>query len=453
MVNRIECPWWQYRVIVVVIVVVVPGISFFLCSSRPPSRFFDLVFVCWRCAAGTQKHWLDDSTKLKTNKMDTEPPQKKHKKDKKDKKAKKEKKDKKEKKNKKDKKDKKKKKDKKRSRASEELLDYVIPASADVSSSSSKRPKVSIDPVLLEQCTASCGKVFVSGLKIDATDASICEYFEKECGIVDDTYWLTDRKTGLFRGSGFMTFEEPDIAVVAIGMSGATECPVAEGTDLKVVPARPMASWKGTMHSGKTTKVFVKNMNYEITEEDLVNFFATHAERAKIHEVQWREDDGGNFDGTAIVEFTSAGGAALAIDCCHGVEFLGRNMTCKPATARMAQGITDGVRKPSNDAAKKIKPLSERPEGGTTVVFVGNVPFAVTDEEMTEFFGGDEKVKVIRWLEHQDTGKFKGCGFVEFHSSEDVDEMVKLNGTDFGGRNIQIDYSFKKKEGDANWTD
>ena len=453
MVNRIECPWWQYRVIVVVIVVVVPGISFFLCSSwSSPFSGSSISFSC-AGAAGTQKHWLDDSTKLKTNKMDTEPPQKKHKKDKKDKKAKKEKKDKKEKKNKKDKKDKKKKKDKKRSRASEELLDYVIPASADVSSSSSKRPKVSIDPVLLEQCTASCGKVFVSGLKIDATDASICEYFEKECGIVDDTYWLTDRKTGLFRGSGFMTFEEPDIAVVAIGMSGATECPVAEGTDLKVVPARPMASWKGTMHSGKTTKVFVKNMNYEITEEDLVNFFATHAERAKIHEVQWREDDGGNFDGTAIVEFTSAGGAALAIDCCHGVEFLGRNMTCKPATARMAQGITDGVRKPSNDAAKKIKPLSERPEGGTTVVFVGNVPFAVTDEEMTEFFGGDEKVKVIRWLEHQDTGKFKGCGFVEFHSSEDVDEMVKLNGTDFGGRNIQIDYSFKKKEGDANWTD
>ena len=44
LVNRIECPWWQYRVIVVVIVVVVPGISFFLCSS--PFSGSSISFSC-----------------------------------------------------------------------------------------------------------------------------------------------------------------------------------------------------------------------------------------------------------------------------------------------------------------------------------------------------------------------------------------------------------------------
>ena len=382
--------------------------------------------------------------------------QKKHKKEKKDKKDKKDKKkkDKKEKKSKKHKKDKK---DKKRS-SEDANLDTTTDAIKSTSSSSTttnKRAKhTSLDSDLFDQCTASCGKVYVSGLKADATDATICAYFEKKCGTVDDTYWLTDRKTSLFRGAGFMTFEEVDDAVKACGLTGAQATSLANDGDLSIVPARPMASWKGTMHSGKTTKVFVKNMSYDIKEEDLIAFFQEHAPRAKVDNIQWREDDGGNFDGTALVEFTSAGGASLAIDSCHGVDCLGRAMTCKPATARMAQGITvDGKKPVGENKALKIKPLGERPEGGTTVCFVGNLPFKVTDEEMTVFAGGEEIVKQIRWLEFEDTGKFKGCGFVEFHEEAQVDEFVKLNGTDFGGRNIQIDYSFKKKEGDANWTD
>ena len=56
---------------------------------------------------------------------------------------------------------------------------------------------------------------------------------------------------------------------------------------------------------------------------------------------------------------------------CHGVDCLGRAMTCKPATARMAQGITvDGKKPVGENKALKIKPLGERPEGGTTVCFV-----------------------------------------------------------------------------------
>ena len=35
---------------------------------------------------------------------------------------------------------------------------------------------------------------------------------------------------------------------------------------------------------------------------------------------------------------------------------------------------------------------------------------------MREFAGGEDAVKSIRWLEYEDTGKFKGCGFVQFHS-------------------------------------
>ena len=37
-------------------------------------------------------------------------------------------------------------------------------------------------------------------------------------------------------------------------------------------------------------------------------------------------------------------------------------------------------------------------------------------QALREFAGGDDAVKSVRWLEFEDTGKFKGCGFVQFHT-------------------------------------
>ena len=37
-------------------------------------------------------------------------------------------------------------------------------------------------------------------------------------------------------------------------------------------------------------------------------------------------------------------------------------------------------------------------------------------QALREFAGGDTAVKSVRWLEFEDTGKFKGCGFVQFYT-------------------------------------
>ena len=46
---------------------------------------------------------------------------------------------------------------------------------------------------------------------------------------------------------------------------------------------------------------------------------------------------------------------------------------------------------------------------------------------MRAFAGGDDAVKSIRWLEYEDTGKFKGCGFVQFYTVVGRQDLV------FGG--------------------
>ena len=183
-------------------------------------------------------------------------------------------------------------------------------------------------------------QVFVSGLDEAAESEAICDFFEVKGGTgrVEDTYWLMDRKTGIFRGSGFMTFETVEGAITACNLpSKISESPVvSKNGKFAVVPARPMKSWKGQMHSGKTSFVSCKNLHYEITEAQLRGHFAEVAPTATVQEIQWTQDSDNNFNGGAIVTFTSSGGASEAIRNGHGSSLLGRDLTCKPATARMA---------------------------------------------------------------------------------------------------------------------
>merc|ERR1719183_803343 len=95
---------------------------------------------------------------------------------------------------------------------------------------------------------------------------------------------------------------------------------------------------------------------------------------------------------------------------------------------------------------REARPLSERPEGCTTV-FLGNLDFNIEEDDVKNFAKDCGEVKSIRWLTDRDSGDFKGCGFAEFTTSDAVDKFVKLNGPRLNGRPIRIDYATSKKTG------
>lgn len=65
-------------------------------------------------------------------------------------------------------------------------------------------------------------------------------------------------------------------------------------------------------------------------------------------------------------------------------------------------------------------------------VFVGSLADAVTDDTMRELFKDvGAGIKDIRWVTDHRTGKFKGCGFIEFETEEACINAVKLNGTPY----------------------
>lgn len=57
--------------------------------------------------------------------------------------------------------------------------------------------------------------------------------------------------------------------------------------------------------------------------------------------------------------------------------------------------------------------------------------------------GSCGEIAAIRWVEKD--GQFKGCGFLEFTTTEATDEAVKLNGSDLLGRRVRVDFATSRK--------
>ncbi len=71
-------------------------------------------------------------------------------------------------------------------------------------------------------------------------------------------------------------------------------------------------------------------------------------------------------------------------------------------------------------------------------VFVGNLPWKYTSEDLQSLFG-DYGVVAARVIMDRDSGRSRGFGFVELDSSEHVSNAMEgLNGHEVEGRQLRI---------------
>ncbi|KAF8889221.1 hypothetical protein CPB85DRAFT_1333938 [Mucidula mucida] len=74
------------------------------------------------------------------------------------------------------------------------------------------------------------------------------------------------------------------------------------------------------------------------------------------------------------------------------------------------------------------------------VVFVGNVPYNMGEDQLTDIFRSVGQVVGFRLVFDRETGKPKGYGFCEFADHETAASAVRnLNNVDVGGRPLRID--------------
>ena len=65
---------------------------------------------------------------------------------------------------------------------------------------------------------------------------------------------------------------------------------------------------------------------------------------------------------------------------------------------------------------------------------------SITDDDLAGFFAECGEIQAVRWLTHQDTGNFKGQGYVEFWESSTADQAILLNGQLLVGRPVKLDW-------------
>lgn len=72
-------------------------------------------------------------------------------------------------------------------------------------------------------------------------------------------------------------------------------------------------------------------------------------------------------------------------------------------------------------------------------LYVGNLPFTVTDDKLQEMFAKAGNVQSAKVITDHVTGRSKGFGFVEMSSEQEAaDAISQLNGKDCEGRTLKV---------------
>ena len=80
-------------------------------------------------------------------------------------------------------------------------------------------------------------------------------------------------------------------------------------------------------------------------------------------------------------------------------------------------------------------------------LFVGGLPYDVTQSQLEEMFAEVGKVESADLITDKFSGRSKGFGFVEMGSDEDAQKAIEaLNGKEMSGRNIAVNEAKPRKE-------
>ena len=73
-----------------------------------------------------------------------------------------------------------------------------------------------------------------------------------------------------------------------------------------------------------------------------------------------------------------------------------------------------------------------------TTIYVGNLPFNATEQDVKALFERHGKVDSVKLINDRETGKPRGFGFVEMAPGEAQGAIQALNGFQMSGRALRV---------------
>ena len=84
----------------------------------------------------------------------------------------------------------------------------------------------------------------------------------------------------------------------------------------------------------------------------------------------------------------------------------------------------------------------------STKLFVGNLDFKVTENELQDAFAAHGTVVEASLVTDRETGRPRGFGFVTMSSPEEAQKAIDaLNGKELGGRALNVNIARPREEG------
>jgi RNA recognition motif-containing protein len=81
-----------------------------------------------------------------------------------------------------------------------------------------------------------------------------------------------------------------------------------------------------------------------------------------------------------------------------------------------------------------------------TSIYVGNLPYSATEDDLREAFSQHGEVAEVNIVKDRETGRPRGFAFVEMpNGSEAANAIKELNLSEIGGRSITVDEARPKK--------
>jgi RNA recognition motif-containing protein len=80
-------------------------------------------------------------------------------------------------------------------------------------------------------------------------------------------------------------------------------------------------------------------------------------------------------------------------------------------------------------------------------IYVGNLPYNLTDEELRSAFAAFGNVTSAKIIMDKYSGRSKGFGFVEMDNDSEAEEAIKkLDNSDMKGRNLRVNQAKPRAE-------
>ncbi|XP_066412936.1 nucleolin [Molothrus aeneus] len=221
---------------------------------------------------------------------------------------------------------------------------------------------------------------------------------------------VVDVRIGASKRFGYVDFSSAEDLDKALQMNGKK----LMGLEVKLEKAKSKEAMKEDKKERDARTLFLKNLPYRITEDDIREVF----ENAVEVRIVMNKD--GSSKGMAYIEFKTEAEANKALEEKQGTEIEGRAVVIDFTGEKSQQ---------------------EHQKGESKTLIVNNLSYAATEETLQEVFKKASSIKVPQ----NNQGRPKGYAYVDFATTEDAREAFNsYNNTEIEGRTIRLEFSAQK---------